>query len=137
MRKYTYIGIGGFLGAVSRYALKNWQVLNVSNLYHLNIVIINIIGCFILTYFLRLAIDVWEVDTDIRLGISAGFIGAFTTFSTLCRDTVDLLLSGDILFSIISTFLSVIAGLAAIYLGDMGAKKLIKVMELFESNSNS
>ncbi len=134
MRRYTYIGFGGFLGAVSRYALKNWQILNISNNLHLNILIINIIGCFILTYFLRLAIDVWAVDPDIRLGISAGFIGAFTTFSTFCRDTVGLLFSGNILFSIINTVLSVIAGLAAIYLGDMCAKKLIKVMELSENN---
>ncbi len=135
MRRYLYIGIGGFLGAISRYMLKDWLMLNINDPLHLNIIIINIIGCFIFTYFLRLAIDVWKVDPDIRLGVTTGFIGAFTTFSALCRDTVGLLNSGEILFSIINPLLSVLAGLAAIYLGDLGAKKLIKLMAQFDNNT--
>lgn len=127
MRRIIYIGIGGFLGAISRYLFKNWQVMNTSSQFYLNTVIINIVGCFILALFLRLAFDIWELDADFRLGIATGFIGAFTTFSTLCRETVDLLFNISITSSLIYLLLSAAVGLAAIFMGDAGAKGIINL----------
>jgi CrcB protein len=132
MRRYIYIGIGGFMGAISRYALKNLHIFPFSNQFYLNTFIINVLGCFILTFFFRLALDFWAIDTDLRLGISTGFVGAFTTFSTLCRETVGLLLAGDVLLSFMNLMLSVMIGLAAIYIGDLSAKTFIRVKVLFE-----
>ena len=137
MRRYIYIGIGGFLGAILRYVLKNWQVLHLSNKFYLNTVIINIIGCFILAFFLRLAFDIWEIDSDIRLGISTGFIGAFTTFSTLCKEFTVLLFSGDAFFSFFYLLLSIGAGLCAVYLGDASAKKIIIIKEILGDTSKT
>ena len=137
MRRIVYIGIGGFLGAISRYGLKNWQVLHISSQFYLNTVIINIVGCFILALFLRLAFDIWELDSDFRLGIATGFIGAFTTFSTLCRETIGLLFSGAVMYSLLNLVFSVTAGITAVYLGDMCAKKIIILKEVLEDNSKS
>ena len=137
MRRIVYIGIGGFLGAISRYVLKNWQALHISSQFYLNTVIINIVGCFILALFLRLAFDIWELDSDFRLGIATGFIGAFTTFSTLCRETIGLLFSGAVMYSLLNLVFSVTAGITAVYLGDMCAKKIIILKEVLEDNSKS
>lgn len=138
MGKYTCIGIGGFLGAILRYVLKNWHVLHLSNKYYFNTVIINIIGCFILAFFLRLAFDIWDVAPDFRLGISTGFIGAFTTFSTLCREMTGLLFSGDVFFAFLYLLFSIGAGLCAVYLGDILAKMIMLVKEILgESSKNS
>jgi CrcB protein len=114
--------------------IKNWPVLHISSQFYLNTVIINIVGCFILSLFLRLAFDIWELDSDLRLGIATGFIGAFTTFSTLCRETVALLLSGAALYSLMNLIISVTAGITAIYLGDICAKKIMILKELLEDN---
>lgn len=130
MRRYALIGIGGFAGAVLRYTLKNLEALHISSQFYFNTVIINITGCFILAFFLRLVFDIWEIDSDLRLGIASGFIGAFTTFSTLCRETVNLFLGNSVFFSFLNLLLSIAAGLAAIYLGDMAAKKVIRIKEL-------
>lgn len=130
MRRYVLIGIGGFAGAVLRYTLKNWEVLHISSQFYMNIMIINIAGCFILAFFLRLAFDIWEMDSNLRLGIATGFIGAFTTFSTLCREAVSLVFNANVPFFFMYLFLSVAGGLAAVYLGDMAAKKVIRIKEL-------
>jgi len=135
VRRYIYIGFGGSLGAVLRYVLKNWQILHFSSKFYLNTIMINIIGCFVLAFFLRLAFDIWEVDSDFRLGISTGFIGAFTTFSTLCREVSGLLLSGDVIFSLLYLLFSIGAGLCAVYSGDILAKRIIIVKESLENSS--
>ena len=135
MRRYIYIGVGGFIGAISRYTVKNWQIPNNLDLIYLNTFIINITGCFVLAFFLRLAFDIWETDSDLRLGIATGFIGAFTTFSTLCRETGVLLLNGSIVSSLIYLMLSVAAGLTAVYLGNAGAKVVIDLKALGENDS--
>lgn len=134
MRRIIYIGVGGFLGAISRYWIKNWSVLHISSQFYLNTVIINIVGCFLMALFLRLAFDIWELDPDLRLGIATGFIGAFTTFSTLCRETVTLFLSGAVIYSLLNLILSVTAGIAAIYLGEIVAKKIIILKEMLGEN---
>lgn len=123
MRTYIYIGVGGFLGAVLRYTIKNWQMLNIFSPFPFDIFIINMAGCFALAFFLRLAFDIWEVDPDVRLGISTGFLGAFTTFSTFCRDIVSLFLGGHLFYAATNAILSVTVGAAAVYLGDVCGKR--------------
>lgn len=127
MRTYLYIGIGGFLGAVLRYLIKNWNFININSQFPLNIFLINILGCFVLALFLRIAFDIWKVDPDFRLGVSTGFIGALTTFSTFCRDIVSLILSGYVFLAVVNAILSIVVGILAIYFGDLIGKKLILI----------
>ena len=127
MRRYCFIGIGGFLGAVLRYTIKNIELFNFGGTFHYNILFINIAGCFILAFFLRLAVDIWDLDSDLRIGIATGFIGAFTTFSTFCKEYSSLLLGGNIAQSSLYLFLSVGMGIFAVYLGDAAAKKSIGI----------
>ena len=94
MRKYIYISIGGALGAVFRLAIENVHIWNYNESIPLNTLIINIAGSFILALFLTAAYEVMEVDADLRIGLSTGFLGAFTTFSTLCKETVSLMAGG-------------------------------------------
>jgi fluoride ion exporter CrcB/FEX len=51
-----------------------------------NTLVVNLVGCFLLAAILTLALEVLEISSDLRLGVSTGFIGAFTTFSTLCKE---------------------------------------------------
>lgn len=129
MRRLLYIGAGGFLGAIFRYSIKNLELFSFGGTFKYNVLIINIAGCFIIAFFLRLAIDIWDLDTDLRLGISTGFIGAFTTFSTLCKEYMGLVNNGNILLSSMYLFLSVTVGIFAVYLGDSLAKKVMFIKE--------
>lgn len=136
MRRYIFIGIGGFLGANIRFAIKSWQVISDGNLFYTSTIIINSLGCFVLALFLRLAFDIWELNQDLRLGITTGFIGAFTTFSTLCRETTVLFSAGKSFLSLVNLILSVTAGLAAIYSGGAAAKKIIKLKGVSDEAKN-
>jgi fluoride exporter len=124
MRKYTYIGCGSFIGAVLRYLIKGIQIYSYQQHFPVNTLFINISGAFLMAFIMTTAFEVWSFDPDIRLGITAGFLGAFTTFSALCKETVVLMQNGDYFSAAAYITLSTVLGLGAAYLGFVLARGL-------------
>ncbi len=117
MRKYIFISLGGAFGAVLRYVIRSIPTPYYNGNIPLNTLIINITGSFILALVLTGANEVFKLEADLKLGITTGFIGAFTTFSTLCKETVSLLSNGAHLSAFSYLTLSAILGITAAYLG--------------------
>ncbi len=124
MRKYVFILIGGFLGAVMRYAVKTFPVWHQGGAFPLNTLIINIVGCFFLAAIFAAVSDSDSLSRDIRLGVTAGFLGAFTTFSTLCKETVGLIGSGNFYIAALYVVSSIVLGLAAAFFGVYIVRKI-------------
>ncbi|MCJ7687743.1 MAG: fluoride efflux transporter CrcB [Clostridiaceae bacterium] len=125
MRKYTLIAIGGMLGAILRYFIKNIHIYHYKGVIPINTLLINISGSFVLALTLTVAFEIYELDADLRLGIATGFLGAYTTFSTLCKQTVNLMNQGYYYSSISYIGFSAIFGFAAAYLGVALARKVV------------
>jgi fluoride exporter len=123
MKKYVFIGIGGFIGAIARFLFKSIEFSGNLMSVPVNTLIINAAGSFILACVLTFSIEVKALNPDLRLGISAGLLGAFTTFSTLCRETVGLSRSGDYFSAVIYITVSIILGLVFAYLGIVAARR--------------
>lgn len=119
------MAVGGFLGADARFFLKSIQILDYNGSFPLNTMLINILGCFLLAAILTLAFEIMEFDADIRLGVATGFLGAFTTFSTLCKETADLLATGHYASAFSYVALSTLLGLLSAYLGTVAARETI------------
>ena len=128
LQKYIYIMIGGALGAVLRLLVKNTPIWNYFGNIPLNTLLINITGCFLLALFLVVALEIIDVDANVRIGVSTGFLGAFTTFSSLCKENVLLMLNGDFFSAISYITISIVLGLAASFLGVVLARKVIAKM---------
>lgn len=126
MRRYSFIALGGVLGAISRYYIKNIHILGYNGYLPLNTFIINITGSFILAMLLTTASEVFNFDEDIKLGIGTGFLGAYTTFSSMCKEAVILLRSGNFFAAFSYLCLSTIAGLFSAYLGYTVARVLLR-----------
>ena len=125
MRKYILIGLGGFFGAILRYLIKEIHIYHYHENVPLNTFLINIAGSFILALVLTVAFEVWEFDANIRLGIATGFLGAFTTFSTLCKETAELIYQGDYFSAVTYITVSVMLGIAAVYFGIVLAREAV------------
>ena len=124
LRKYIFVGGGGFIGAILRYSIEQIQIYNYQEKVPLNTLFINISGAFLLALILTAAFEVWEMDADIRLGITTGLLGAYTTFSTLCKETVGLMQSGDYYSAISYITVSTMLGLGAAYFGVVLSRKI-------------
>lgn len=120
MRKYIFIGIGCFLGSISRYSI--FAVY--SGDFPLDTLLINVTGSFLLAFIITTALELWHFDSDVRNGLTVGFLGAFTTFSALCKETVELLYGEYYITAFLYILLSTILGLGAAYLGIVLARRI-------------
>ena len=136
MRKYTFIALGGMLGAILRYLIKNIHINNYKGIIPINTLFINISGSFVLALILTIAFEVFEFDADIRLGIATGFLGAYTTFSTLCKETVNLMRQGDYYSAISYIGFSTMLGLAAAYFGVILAREVVSKFVNYKNDSD-
>lgn len=137
MRKYIYIGCGSFIGAVLRYLVKGIQIYNYHENVPINTLFINVLGAFIMAFIMTIAFEVWAFDSDIRLGITTGLLGAFTTFSTLCKETVVLMQNGDYFSAVSYITVSTVLGLGAAYFGIVVARELGSKINLKKGASNT
>ncbi len=72
------VGVGGFLGAIARYAISKHLNNKSTFLIPIGTLTVNVVGAFLLGMIMGA-----NADTMIVLLFGTGFIGAFTTFSTL------------------------------------------------------
>jgi CrcB protein len=124
LRKTIFVGIGGFLGAISRYGIKDIHIYDYNGNFPLNTLIINLAGSFLLALILVGVSSIFMLREDMKTGLTVGMLGAFTTFSTFCRETVDLFSSNLYLIAFLYICLSIIGGLTAAWFGVSVAEKL-------------
>lgn len=124
MRKYVLIGFGCFIGAVLRYLAEGIQIYNYHEDVPLNTLFINILGAFIIALILTFAFEIRTFDPDVRLGVTTGLLGAFTTFSTLCKETIGLMRSGEYFSAISYMTISIVLGLGAAYFGIVVSREI-------------
>ena len=80
---YFLIGIGAFLGAVTRFLLSSYLSKTIVLGFPLGTLIINFLGCFLIGVFLAINLSNKELMTPL---IIIGFLGSFTTFSAFSQE---------------------------------------------------
>lgn len=113
MNSILLVGAGGFLGAVARYLLGKYIYRLWKGDFPLGTFIINIIGSFLLGLVVFHPFLVRSLSKEISLGIGIGFLGAFTTFSTMEYETLQLLERRNTVTAVIYVALSFFIGIAA------------------------
>jgi CrcB protein len=123
MKKYIYISFGGIAGAILRYLIRSISVDRYPGDIPFNTLVINLSGCFLLAFVLTGAKDVLKINADLKLGIATGFAGAYTTFSTLCKEVVTLIAGKHYVSAGLYVILSVMLGIGCVYTGIKLAEK--------------
>lgn len=122
MINYLIIGAGGFIGAVTRYALATWIGSKWGRSFPLGTLIINVSGSFLIGLIMSLLTERFMANPYWRLLLVVGFLGAYTTFSTFEYETGNLLKDGELLYAALNVFLSVFAGFIALRMGEIISK---------------
>ncbi|MCM8747787.1 fluoride efflux transporter CrcB [Thermomicrobiaceae bacterium CFH 74404] len=110
------VAIGGAAGSVARYLASTSVQRNVGISFPLGTFIINVTGSFLIGVILGL-FEAGNLSPAARLLIAVGFLGGFTTFSSFSYESLLLLESKAVLPFLLNTVGSVVAGLAAAWLG--------------------
>lgn len=115
--KTLWVGLGGFLGANTRFWLGGWIAERYGTQFPWGTFVINVSGSFILGLFATLISERIIAAPYWRLLIPIGFVGAYTTFSTFEYETLTLTESGALLRAAANVVFSVLAGFLAVWLG--------------------
>lgn len=111
----SVIFIGGAAGALARVGLT--QLFPVSaGRWPWAVLAINLAGAFALGYLVR-HVEWRGAHRLVRPLLGPGFCGAFTTFSTLQLELLDMLRAGHVWLALGYAAASVLGGLAAVELG--------------------
>ena len=118
MEKALLVGLGGFLGSILRYALGGLIVRSRWGWsFPLETLVINGTGCFVLGLLAGLSESRGIFTGTSRAFLFIGLLGGYTTFSTFGYETFQLLRNGQWNAAALSTFLQVVLGIAAVWLG--------------------
>lgn len=126
MNGFLLVAIGGAIGASMRYGvgLAFTEHGGVSGAWAT--LFVNVVGSFVLG-----ALMGWfssrepALQSTLWLLVGVGMMGAFTTFSAFSRDTVDLLMNGEIIKGVIFAGLNMIGALAAFAAGLIALKRFL------------
>jgi len=110
------VALGAGLGGVSRYLLQGW-ILERTGPSILALFVINVSGSFALGLVTTLAVERNLINPDIRLLLTTGFLGGYTTFSSWMLESFQLLEVGNIMRAAVNVLGSAIIGLIGVYLG--------------------
>lgn len=118
-----YLVLGGSLGTLARYYVSG-QVDDWAGPRWFGIFAVNIIGSFAIGLFLTLSEERFLWPPELRTLVAIGFLGAFTTFSTLTWETLQMLELRDAGGAALNLSLSAACGMLAVYLGAVTARVL-------------
>ncbi len=111
------IAIGGAAGAVSRYVVDGFVADRASGAFPWGTLTINLSGSLALGLLFALATERGVLPASIRGPLMIGFLGAYTTFSTLMLESWRLWEDGAVGLALANAFGSVVVGLIAVFVG--------------------
>lgn len=117
MRILMAIGAGSFLGGIARYLMSRWFQGLFLTAFPIGTLSVNVLGSFLIGLFYGVFERAPFLDTELRMFLTVGFCGGFTTFSTFANENLMLLREGNFFYAGLYIFFSLFLGLLAAYLG--------------------
>lgn len=117
MNAVVWVGLGGMLGSMARYGVSLWLPVAATTRFPIATFAVNVAGCLVAGVLAGGVARAGWFSGDVRLFLFTGVLGGFTTFSAFGLDALALARRGE--FAAAGTYVaaSVLAGLAAAFLG--------------------
>jgi CrcB protein len=113
----VWVGVAGFFGASSRYLLDGWISRLTGGGFPWGTFVVNLTGCFLVGALTTLLSEKLLSNPSVRIAITVGFVGAYTTFSTFAYESLRQIEGGALATAALNVGASVIVGIAAAWFG--------------------
>lgn len=117
MKELLVIGLGGFFGSISRYLLQMAVAARFAIHFPLGTLLVNLLGCLAIGLFFGYIEYKHWFSPQVRLFLTIGFCGSFTTFSTFAIENLQLLREGNYLSFSVYTLVSGVGGILLVWAG--------------------
>ena len=127
MRSFWAVAIGAAAGGVTRYYLSYAIQSRAGAGFPWGTLVVNVTGSLLLGFLMRYAIATPSVSAEMRLLLTTGFCGGYTTFSTFSYETAMLMEDGQYERAATYAVGSVVVALIATACGFLLARELISL----------
>lgn len=111
------VAIGGAAGAVARYVVDGYVAERAAGAVPWGTLVVNLSGSLLLGLLFAFAVERDVLPAAVRAPLMIGFLGAYTTFSTLVLESWRLWEDGAAGLALANAFGSVVLGLVAVVIG--------------------
>jgi fluoride exporter len=111
------IGLGGFAGAITRYVVDGWVTGLTRGSYPWGTFVINVSGSLLIGLLFAVSMERSVLPVELRGPLLIGFVGSYTTFSTLALESWRLMDDGAWLAAGANLAGSVLVGVVAVIIG--------------------
>lgn len=117
LTKLVLIAVFGAAGALARFGLGGLVARLYGGTFPAGTFAINFIGCFLFGLVWPLAEERLLISSEVRTIILVGFMGSFTTFSTLMFETGELLRDSEWTLALINLGGQILLGMIGLIVG--------------------
>lgn len=118
------IGLFGGLGCISRYLVSGWTYSLLGRALPYGTLVVNVGGSFLLGFLMTFGLRSTLLPAGVRVGLTVGFMGGFTTFSTFSYETLRLVEEGSLVQAGANVVLNIVLCLIFAAAGVMLARQL-------------
>ena len=112
-----YVAAGSAAGGVARFLLTAAIQTRVASPFPVGTLVVNLSGSIALGFVLRYALGTSSFSPEMRVLLTTGFLGGYTTFSTFSYESVTLIESGDYVRALAYVLASVVLALIGTFAG--------------------
>lgn len=111
------LAVAGSLGALCRYGLSGLVQRTIVAQFPFGTLVVNVAACFLAGLFFGLFDSRWSLSTEARVIVMIGFLGAFSTLSTVMVETTNFARDGQWLYAAANILAQNALGLVAVIAG--------------------
>lgn len=111
-------------GGLTRYYLSGWLHNLLGRDFPYGTLVANVIGAYFIGLIMELSLRSTLLSATLRIGLTVGFMGGLTTFSTFSYETFKLLEEGQFLMAFANVLASVAVCLLCTWLGIVTVRSL-------------
>ena len=109
--------LGGAVGSLARYLFVTYVHARTSGPFPFGTLLVNVSGAFLIGAVMTLLAERWMGNPNLRLLLVVGFLGGYTTFSSLEYELYSAMQAGFKAVAVAYLLASIIAGYIAVLLG--------------------
>jgi CrcB protein len=118
--KLFIVCIGGALGSGARYLVATWAAAAFGPDFPRGTALVNLVGSFLISLVMGLSLETGAISPNVRLFLTTGIMGGFTTYSSFNYETLHLVeegalgyATGYVALTVIGCFVAGVLGLAS------------------------
>ena len=126
MGRFLFICFGGALGTGARYLVATWVAQAFGPEFPRGTVLINVTGSFLIAVIMELSLTAGVISPSVRMFLTTGMMGGYTTYSSFNYETVRLAEQGTWGLATLNLGVTVLGCLVAGVLGLITARVLAR-----------